>query len=276
MKKLVRLDIAIWIGIAIIVESWILWGLFGGAIAQYFLHGTKIDEAASWGDSFGPFNALISAVGFGGVLLTLAFQRKAMRHQQDESDSQAKEQHRQQFDRAFFELLGLMREVRSDIRYRYSPAYIVATKTENIKTTTGVTALTRAALEAAYWVRWEQGQKKTFLTSDELGEIYRKHVHRRYESWLGPYYRLIYTILRRISEDKVLSASEKAAYGNLLRSQLQSREVTLLALNSCTAMSNNFKDYIVEFRILKYLPSLVMIRTLRRAGFPLDAFTARD
>ncbi|WP_420822084.1 putative phage abortive infection protein [Sphingomonas montana] len=113
------------------------------------------------------------------------------------------------------------------------------------------------------------------MTKKDLARLYRVRVHTRFEARLGAYYRVIYTILRRVSEDSVLSDSDKRGYGNLLRSQLQSQEVLLLALNGLTGMSNNFSDYLIEFRIMKYLPSITMRRILL-AGYPKEAFEARD
>ncbi|MBZ9648640.1 putative phage abortive infection protein, partial [Sphingobium sp. 3R8] len=49
---------------------------------------------------------------------------------------------------------------------------------------------------------------------------------------MSPYFRIIYTILYRIKSDKYLIDKEKFQYSNLLRSQLTSRELTVLALNA--------------------------------------------
>jgi hypothetical protein len=73
-----------------------------------------------------------------------------------------------------------------------------------------------------------------------------------------------------------LTRGEKDRYGNLVRSQLQSREVQLLALNSLTAMSNDFKDFLLEFRMMKYIRSNTIKNALIAAGYPDVAFEARD
>jgi hypothetical protein len=258
-----------------VLGAWLLWATCGVAISRFFLNPADATESANWGDSFGAFNALVSALGFGGVLVTLALQRRAMSQQQADSLAQSDERHRQEFDRTFFELLKLMREIRSEIFFKYSTAYIEASARTSVDTAHGPEALSRAAREVAFWIR-EQEKKDGPLTAAALARVYRTKVHVKAETRLGPYYRIIYTILRRISEDTVLTESEKWRYGNIVRSQLQSREVLLLALNGLTSMSNNFKDYLNEFRIMKYLPSGSMKTRLRAAGYAQEAFEARD
>ncbi len=260
---------------AAVLGVWVVWATSGVSISQFFLNGADPEKSAGWADSFGAFNALVSALGFGGVLITLALQRRAMSQQQADSREQSNERHRQEFDRTFFELLKLMREVRSEIFFKYSTAYVEASSRTSVDTAHGPEALSRAAREVAYWIR-EQEKKSGTLSAADLARVYQTKVHVKAETRLGPYYRIIYTILRRISEDAILTNAEKCRYGNIVRSQLQSREVLLLALNGLTSMSNNFKDYLNEFRIMKYLPSKSMKARLLAAGYAPEAFEARD
>lgn len=254
---------------------WVVWATCGVTISSWFLNGASAESSADWGDSFGAFNALISTLAFGGILITLALQRRAMAQQQLDAVKQGDDRHRQEFDRTFFLLLNLMREVRSEIFFKYSPTYIAATSKTSDDTAHGPEALSRAAREVAYWIR-EREKKIGNLSATDLAKTYNLKVHIRVETRLGPYYRIIYTILRRISEDSILSEAEKCSYGNIVRSQLQSREVLLLALNGLTPMSNNFQDYLTEFRIMKYLPSKTMKARLLAAGYAPEAFQARD
>jgi hypothetical protein len=180
------------------LAGWLVWATCGASISAWFLNGANAEQSGNWGDSFGAFNALVSAAGFGGVLVTLALQRKALRQQQDDALSQSRERHRQEFDRTFFQLLELMRDVRGEIFFRYSPAYVAASGRKSLKTAHGPEALSRASREVAYWIR--KRAKEGPLTADELARTYVSRVHTRAETRLGPYYRVIYTILRRISE----------------------------------------------------------------------------
>ncbi len=89
------------------------------------------------------------------------------------------------------------------------------------------------------------------------------------------YFRLIYTILKRIDRDSVLSDAEKIAYANLLRGQLGSPEVNLLALNGLTPASKDLADFLNRFRMLKYLTD-DLIRELVAPHYSREAFEGRD
>jgi len=95
------------------------------------------------------------------------------------------------------------------------------------------------------------------------------------ENPLGPFFRIVYSILRRISEDPLLSAAEKARYGNLVRSHLSTAEVGLIGLNALTKEANDFQKYVTEFRLLKYLPDNAIKSELKRF-YPEATFAARD
>ena len=113
------------------------------------------------------------------------------------------------------------------------------------------------------------------LSADELGMLYVQRIHSRYESTLGPYYRLLYTLLARIHDDKVLTQTEKYRFGNILRSQLTSHEVALCCYNGLAAVSGSFRELVIEFRLPKYLPDEFGRQRLGEY-YPVSAFAGRD
>ncbi|MGO7803326.1 putative phage abortive infection protein [Rhizobium ruizarguesonis] len=86
---------------------------------------------------------------------------------------------------------------------------------------------------------------------------------------------MVYTILRRIKDDKVLSEPEKIQYSNLLRSQLTSHELALAGFNGLMPQANDFDALLTEFHMLKYLPTGIARRALEEVYDP-TAFAARD
>jgi hypothetical protein len=260
--------------VLIIVALWLFWGYNSVAIAHHFLGGVTPTEAGDWGDSFGSMNALIGALSLVGILATLIIQAIALNQQKSDIAIDRKAQYRQQFDLNFFQLITLMREIRSEIYFKYSKDFIDLSGRTAVNTAHGPEALSRAAREVDFWIR-EEKKKNIKLTHKKLARIYIHRVHSRNETRFGPYYRIIYTILRRISQDSFLSDAEKRQYGNLLRSQLQSREVLLLALNGLTPASNDLRKYLVEFRIMKYLPSR-RLKDILLAGYPKETFEPHD
>jgi hypothetical protein len=257
-------------GVAVVASIfWFLWAL---SPVIFPLLGWEWAPArvGQWGDAFGGFNALFSALAFVAVLFTL-------HQQQNQIDEAAQDQHLQRFERTFYELLRLLREAREDVEFRYTDGYdggdrIKENNYDDI--VTGPEAFKRAQFELRYWVEVEELHAGT-VSSSRLAEIYITKCHNRYESTLAPYYRLLYTILSRIKNDLKLDREEKHRYGNLLRSQLTSHEVALCCYNGLSAVSGSFKELLVEFRIAKYLPE-EFGRPILQDHYPPSTFLGRD
>lgn len=251
---------------------WLVWGIYSVEIAHWALGDIFIPaQAGPWGDSFGPFSAFFSALGFAAVMVTLWVQQRQIKDAQ-------RDQHRQRFESSFFELLRFFREARLAVRFKHSDEYYAARKSTSTRPilVKGVMiyeaeeAFRAAIAEIRYWHR-------TVPNSDEkttLVQIYRTHFHSRYESKLGPYYRLLYTILDRISSDPVLNTDEKALYGNLIRSQLTSHEAAMAGLNGLAPFAKDFSRLVEEFRLLKYVTSNTSKRMLEKHYRP-DTFLSR-
>lgn len=109
----------------------------------------------------------------------------------------------------------------------------------------------------------------------EIGRLYDRHIHGRYESNFSPYYRLIYTMLYRVKHDPVLSSEEKVRYGNLLRTQITSYELALVGLNGLSEVSKDFKELLTEFHFFKYLPEGSERRALLERYYDKQAFEPR-
>lgn len=256
-----------------------LYGRFGAFIASA-ITGAAVNapsELGTWGDSFGAFNAAVSSLAFLGIIATLVLQERGL-------EETVSDQHRQRFDASFFELLRLQREARSELIFANTIEVEVARKNGkyttfspatmgNVPTSGTLTPIVAAVVEIHYRLVKKPGMKKVRL--NDIVFAYMRYVHSVSESTIAPYYRLIYSILSRIREDPVLTYQEKARYGNLVRSQLSSDEILLLAINSLAPISADMKSLVTEFRMLKYLPRSSMRTMLGRFHDPA-AFAGRD
>lgn len=243
------------------------WSHWGGAIDQDMTAvPIRTATAGAWGDSFGGFNALFGALGFGAVISTLFLQYRSLQEQK-------REQHIARFEDNFFRLLELLREMRSEIEYTQTEDFIA---TNSMYVRKGLLK-GHDAIEAAY------REINHFVFALSLGSRikkrhvaaqYNNYVHARYEFCFSPYFRIIYTILRRIASDNVLSDDEKANYGNIVRSQMTSFEVGMLAFNATSKVSKDLSLLVEQFRMLKYLPN----KRRRVLGdiFPPIAYAARS
>lgn len=244
---------------------WVIW------VLQYRLLrylGIEWNGAAlgQWGDTFGALNAFFAAFAFLGVAVTLAMQRQQMALQQKEIYDSLAEQHRQRFESSFFQLLDLLRDLRTEAVY--------SAKFPERRVVAGPAAF-KAAHDDFIVLMQHQRNSGNLETVEQLSALYSTSVHMEGENEFGPYFRIIYTILRRISEDDVVEAKDKTRYGNLLRSQLSSAEIGLAGLNALTPASNDFRKFVDEFRLLKYLPQ-GDLRDLLAKFYKGTTFAARD
>lgn len=248
---------------------WLVWA-FQRPLARHFDLIWRPEIVGLWGDSFGALNALFAAGGFIAVLATLHMQSRELRRQQDQIRSADIEQQKRRFEDQFFQLLALMRQLRDEINEsRYAGVSSGVIQSQRLE---GLSALKIFARDMENHLERHAHPDES---KEELADVYTNSVHRRSEAGLGAYFRVVYTILRRISEADVLSAGEKAQFGNLIRSQLTSHEVLLIGMNALTEQSRDFAKYVTEFRLLKYLASPNATEALKR-HYPASAFEARD
>ncbi len=276
----------IFVALAItLVAAWMLWAEYGLDAAVWWIDSAKPDtvtQAGQWSDSFGAFNALASALGFAAVLATLWFQSEAIKEQ-------ARDQHRQRFETTFFELIRIMREMRSEIRFVHTNHYdergwpnifsqdyaVMSGSSTSLvnkdKRFSGYEAISEAVKEVRFWIieANRSGQ------SINLAKIYNSKIQKSNEATLSPYFRIIYRILQKLRLDNTLSKNEKVEFGNLLRSQLTSDEIMLMAVNGLSAVSKDFNTLLTKFRMLKYLPK-TSVRSQLEKEYNGLAFQPRD
>ncbi|MBY3197622.1 putative phage abortive infection protein [Rhizobium laguerreae] len=273
-----------------VVAVWLLWGMAGPRISELFVTegflklpmsltppieslptgDNVMEKAGQWGDGFGALNALFAGLAFTGALAALFMQGQA-------AERQNKDYHRQRFESSYFELLALLRETRREVRFRYSLPYRkvnkITSSSERAEVKTEAAAFRTAMYELRYLVRTRTTANRR--TEAQLEKLYRFGIHGRFESTFGPYFRIVYTILRRIKDDRVLTEREKIQYSNLLRSQLTSHELALAGFNALMPQANDFDKLLTEFHMLKYLPNGIARRALEEVYDPA-AFAARD
>ncbi len=265
-KKLVT---AIYIGFAIAL-FWIFWAIFFSGISKWAGLSGNIDDAGNWGDAFGGFSALLSAFGFVGIYYTINLQIETNKSQQID-------QHLQRFENTFFNLINLLRELRSELNYETSSFYpkefgdSLKTKSE----VSGMMALKLAYADISMQIKKHLDENGEIITKKEVSSFYLRSVFTRYDHCFAPYFRMVYTILQKINSDKFLSDDSKYYYARILRAQLSTQEVGILAYNSCAKISKDLFDLILYFRMLKYFPANFVKVALQQI-YPAEAFASRD
>lgn len=223
-------------------------------------------EAGQFGDQFGYANAIISALAFGGLIVTIQLQRKDLRAQREEyaSSKRATEElielqnqelqstlehaETSAFEQMFFRLLELRESIIGNISYEQKPDEQWRSGREvvlNTKTIWGREALADFASSAVYRMlsmnivsNWEDYTTKDLWNrKDELGGNYDDW-YRSYgvDVSLGHYFRLTYNILRMVHEHRGLSPDQRYGYARLMRAQLSDGELWLLYCNCLSSL----------------------------------------
>ncbi|MDR7148043.1 putative phage abortive infection protein [Rhizobium sp. BE258] len=267
--------IAFLAAVVLVIAMWREWAGRGPEISEWFLSssllaGEKPDRFArsgQWGDGFGSLNALFAGLALCSAVGAFFMQGQTLREQRIDN-------HVARFESTYFELIALLKQARSEVRYRASADWREITPSKYkllaADTQTGGAAFRLAIYEFRYLLR-----QTKIVDRDSIGRLYTVKVHNRHESTFGPYFRLIYTILRTIRDDDTLSRSQKIKYGNLLRSQLTSFEIALAAFNAMMPEANDLDQLLTEFRMLKYLPN-GRTRRLLQGIYKDIAFEGRD
>ncbi len=260
--------LALWFAAILVPFLWLIWA-FQRPISRELGMIWRPEIIGLWGDSFGALNALFAAFGFIAVLATLRQQSQELNRQHRDIENAQIDRRKQRFEDHFFQLMGLMRELRSEVT---ETRYVADGPNSRTVKLEGMDAIKRFSTEIDRTLASPEGKE---MSASQLADLYVHDVHKRSEAGLGAYFRIVYTILRRISEEDVLDSRERAQFGNMVRSQLTSHEVALIGLNGLTPASKNFAQYITEFRLLKYL-GLPHTLSVLKLHYPAETFQPRD
>lgn len=258
---------AIW-AVVVVAAFWVVWFFGARAVAWFLGLGSTVEKAGALGDSFGAINTLFTGLAMVGAAGSFAYQQRAILDQQRAQKEQQREitlQRKQftdthverlksRFEQSFFELLALSRELRTKISFKHSQDFKIFTALAGpLEQQKGDAAFEDMRTEIKNL--WPKAIGEITRSPDEhpVGTYYSGRVHAYNENQLGPYFRIIYTMLRRISEATFLEEAEKISYGNLLRSQLTSTELFVIGVNGLANISGDLDRYLVEFRMFKYL-----------------------
>lgn len=242
----------------VLVLGWV--GYFVGVSVYKSLSGIEAwSEMGARGDTFGALNTLLTGCAFIGILMSYQMEKRQLRTQMEELESQRAEllenraaSAKQAFENTFFKMLQNLRE---------------------IERTMASVSRSRSLIHAmsGFSMPWTDAEAKS-----DIGRTYRDVVYDKFEDSLGPYFRSLHHLLKFIDLSKSISQEEKYRYGNIVRAGLSKSELILIAANCCNEdLSQDFQIYLVRYRLLKHL-SPPYYRTTMEGIFPIDAFNARD
>ncbi|WP_264802615.1 hypothetical protein, partial [Acetobacter fabarum] len=95
---------------------WLFWGADESLIYNYITKSTsKFDDYSifgAWGDTFGAFNALITALGFIGIVITIILQYISFKNDK-------KNTNKQNIESLIFKQISVINELRKEITFSF-------------------------------------------------------------------------------------------------------------------------------------------------------------
>ena len=214
---------------------------------------SRIQAQAAWGQ-FGDYlggtlNPLVSFFALFILLLTYRSQSEELKATQEALQIQAQTAKQERQEARFFDLLRLYQDTLDEVRFR---------RRDNLYEGK------RAILEfATLNIHLENS---TIPLSERIGDSLQSL--REFGHLFDHYFRVLFNILK-ISKD--ILPDDAYMYVKLLRAQLSSNELTLLALNSLTQEGSKMTPFISQYGLLKHLPKSEF-RTFLESELPHDCF----
>lgn len=224
------------------------------------LSGLSLSERGQFGDSFGVFTSLFSALGFGGILLTLW-------HQQVTIEETNKRAALQQFELILFQLLASFNSIVAEMDLQRP----------GLKESP-VIARGRDCLYRYYMRHLRPNYKRRsglFPEEDEMSralgayqDLWMKHRHN-----LGHYLRFLYNIYRFI-DDSSIDDDSKRKYARIVRAQLSDYELLLIFYNCLhTNGAKRFKPLAEKYALFNNLPMELLLSQEHAKFFARSAFS---
>jgi hypothetical protein len=248
-----------------VICIWAAWIFLHKIISALNIKDFASAELGQWGDSFGALTSLFTLLGFIGIVTTVILQRQQMA-------TSEKFQRVERFDNLYFEIMKLIREVRKEVKFRYTEKYASETGHSKRETVYDTQAFRYAWREISYFFN-KLGRQ---MTLKETQDLYHDTIHDRFESGFAPYFRSVFTILRRIDDEPSLSDEEKQFYANLIRSQMNSYELAVIGLNALSPVAGELQTYLTKYRMLKYLPDDATRRIILVPHYDPVTFQGRE
>ncbi|PAA97740.1 putative phage abortive infection protein [Serratia fonticola] len=273
-----------------VYASWIGVELFG-------MSAKSPEQRGVMGDSWGMFTSIFSALGFGGLLITLVLQSKSLKEAQKDADIQKESIALQQFEDVFFRMMSIHTSIINDLDLRnkknkteissgrdtfisfyreFIGEYNKNKMMIDLNNSVGKLLHVNDAF-TTFAIHNSELQKEDMDIYDERNIIgfsfecfWVKH-----RADLGHYFRFLFNIYKFI-DDSNLSESQKYSYARILRAQISDYELLILFYNCLSFYGfERFKPYAEKYMIFNNLPFALLIIDEHASLYESSAFGGR-
>ena len=229
-----------------------------------------INVRGLFGDSWGGVNALVSALAFAGVIVTLYLQNRDLNLQREEMQLQRKEFEEenktiryQRFENQFYNMLNLQQSIMAGLRYEYYDVEYVTVALEGGGTQTDRRYIKREIVgrDVFRYLFEDVELELKDVTDRDKTNGYRRFLYHKglnnYDATLVPtyfdhYFRHLYKIVQYVDLQD-FEFDEKYRYVSFLRGTLSRYELVWLYYNALHPDFYKFKLLIEKYSILKAL-----------------------
>lgn len=202
---------------------------------------------------FGGITALFSGLAFAGLVTTMVMQRQELELQRKELAQTREVFSMQQFENTFFGLITIFNDHVNSIEIVKSDLKLTARMSNEIKYK-GRSALVLIADNLPKGTDKESTRAEIQSAINEYELMYNRDL----ESELGPYFRLLYNIIRHIEHADFRGTEKEKTdkqliYSKIVRAHLNSSEVKLLMFNCASVHGSGLKSWVVKHSLLKHI-----------------------
>lgn len=224
------------------------------------LHGTwpfegmTLADTGLFGDSWGAFTSIFSALGFCGVLWTIKLQQEATKKIEEDALKREQSERIRDFENSFFNILNILQTIISDIQVKDN-------KRELLSEGRGVFLFLfqgfQRRLKRDGFIRGNfdfdtNSYSKSFIAKEEMLKLYTSYYF-SYTQKFSHYFRYLYNAYKFI-DDAQMDDVIKRKYANILRAQLSNYELIMLFYNSLTPSGYKFQRYLMKYSVMDNLP----------------------
>ncbi|SNY59852.1 putative phage abortive infection protein [Enterobacter sp. CC120223-11] len=229
--------------------------LYGYALINdlWFFEGMDATEKGVFGDSWGAFTSIFSALGFCGILWTLKLQIDSTRKIEMDASKREESEKLRDFENSFFNMLTILQTIIKDMRVGGDEKKI---NKEGRSVFTYYYARFKKMYISKYPVddvdyldatEFSLGREKKML-SDSFEFYFRGR-----SGNFSHYYRYLYNTFKFI-DDATVSDAVKKRYANILRAQISNYELLILLYNGNSRHGFKFSYFFEEYSVFDNLP----------------------
>ncbi|MCU7782279.1 putative phage abortive infection protein [Lelliottia amnigena] len=231
----------------------------------------ELTQTGLFGDSWGAFTSIFSALGFCGVLWTIKLQRDATRQIELDAKKRENSEKLRDFENSFFNMLNILQTIIKDMRVggddkkikkegrQVFTHYYSRFKNETLK---------KYKMDLiAYLDNLTFSLEKEKSTLSKSFEFY----FRGRSGNFSHYFRYVYNMFKFI-DCADIDDEDKKKYAKILRSQISNYELLILFYNGNGPHGEKFKHYINEYSLFDNLPIDKLISDVHVAFFEVESW----